>query len=412
MEKKFLLGFLVCLILSSCESRTLMRTVQISQADRESLFTLDIGMLEDQIAIYDFEGHRGGRRPVDIAMRNGLFYISNSNGAKILRYNSYGDLLFMIYNEDFNPPPLTLRPLVEGTLVTRWAVSYPLLEPGWVCVDSRSHIYVQDRLPQELQSFDSPNMALLDNVVLHFDADGRFLRHLGREGIGGTPFPMIEGLYATNQDELAVICRLSGGWEIYWYDPEGLLLFMVRLNLDALPIPPGGDDIFPSLDRISVGPNGRKLYVKIDYYHYTYDDSTNTRTGIEPSTSVVWIMDAQEGIWDNHVAVPFFEYMFMDQNRRVVNSMPYSLLGITQNERIFLYFPAEGGYSIFIVSAAEDSFGDQHQSFIQVANEELQFNAFDLSADGILSGLLVDEYQVRLIWWRTDLLIQESFDER
>jgi hypothetical protein len=58
--------------------------------------------MEDQIALYDLQGGGGARR-VDFAMRDGLFYISDGNSGKITRYNSYGDLLFMIYSEETNP---------------------------------------------------------------------------------------------------------------------------------------------------------------------------------------------------------------------------------------------------------------------------------------------------------------------
>ena len=113
--------FLVCILFSGCDNNTGIRSVE-----RETLFHLEIGKLEDQLALFDLEGTMGIRRS-NIAMRDGLFYISDGNGGKILRYNSYGDLLFMIYNEETNPSPLTLRPLVDGSLVTRWAVSHPLL---------------------------------------------------------------------------------------------------------------------------------------------------------------------------------------------------------------------------------------------------------------------------------------------
>ena len=383
------------------------RSGQIRSVERVDLFTLDIGMMEDQIALFNLEGSSGVRR-IDIAMRDGLFYISDGNGGKILRYNSYGDLLFMIYNEETNPPPLTLRPLVEGSLVTRWAVSYPLLEPGVITVDSRNHILVRDRLPPERHSFDIENRVLLDNVVLRFDADGRFVQFLGREGIGGSPFPRIEKLYTTLRDELAVICRLPTGWNIYWYDSEGYFLFVVQLRSDAIPIPPDRENVIPSLDSITVGPNARRLYIKIDYYRNTYDESIETRTGIEPDSSVLWVMNAEDGVWERYVELPFFEYTTMEQNRRIISRMPYSMIGLTRNDRVFLSFPVEGGYSILAMSL-ESGAGEQRRGFIDVDSREMQFNVFDLSADGILSGLLADDWQVKMVWWRTDRFMEERF---
>ena len=396
------LAFLTVFMLLGCD-----KSSQIQSIEREDLFSLDIGKMEDQIGLYNLDGDRGICR-TDIAMRDGLFYISDSNGGKILRYNSYGDLLFMIYNEETNPPPLSLKPLVDGSQVTRWAVSYPLLEPGVITVDSRKHIFVRDRLPYERHSFDTDGNALLDSVILHFDADGKFVEYLGREGIGGSPFPRIEGLYTSLRDELAVICRLSTGWNIYWYDSDGFFRFVVQLKNEAIPIPQDRENVFSSMDMISVAPDARKLYIKIDYYRNTYDESTNTRTGIEPDSSVIWIMNAEDGVWERYMELPFFEFTLTEQNQRTTSRMPYSLLGVIKKERVFLSFPVEGGYSILVVSLEGGTTGEQQQGFIRVDTAELQINVFDLSADGILSGLLADDWQVKLVWWRTDKFLGEG----
>ena len=392
----FLLIFLAGFIVLGCDWSGQVRSVQ-----REDLFTLDIGIMEDQIALFNFDGSRGMRR-TDLAMRDGLIYISDGNGGKILRFNSYGDLLFMIYNEETNPPPLTLRPLVDGGLVTRWAISHPLVEPGKITVDSRNHIFVRDRLPYERRGFDPLTGVLLDNVVLHFDADGRFIDYLGREGIGGTPFPRIEGLFTTQRDEIVVVCRLPTGWNIYWFDSDGFFLFEIRLDNDAIPTPPDREDVVPSLDSIFVGHNARKLYIKIDYYRHIHDESTNARTGIEPDSSVIWVMNAETGVWERYVELPFFETTAVVQNRRVISRMPYSIIGITRNNRVFLSFPVEGGYSIRVMSLEAGAVGEQRRGFIEVGNGEMQFNAFNLSPDGILSGLLANDWYIQLAWWRTD----------
>lgn len=396
------ISLLFGVIILSCS-----RSAQIPSIEREDLFTLDIGKLEDQIALFNLDGNRSMRR-TDIAMRNGLFYISDGNGSKILKYNSFGDLLFMIYNDETNPQPLTLKPLTEGSVVTRWAVPYPLQEPGEITVDSRKHIYVTDRLPYERHSFDTESKALLDSVILHFDADGKFVEYLGREGIGGSPFPRIEGLYTSIRDELAVVCRLPTGWNIYWYDSQGIFLFMVQLKNESVPVPQDRENVIPSLDSVSVGPDARKLYVKVDYYRNTYDESTNTRTGIEPDSSVIWIMNAESGVWEKHMDVPFFEYTYTEQNKKVTTKMIYSLLGVMNNGKVFFSFPVEGGYSILVMPTETGTSSEQHQGFIRVDGSELQFNVFDLSADGILSGLLADDYQVKLVWWRTDKFLGDK----
>jgi hypothetical protein len=118
-------------------------------------------------------------------------------------------------------------------------------------------------------------------------------------------------------------------------------------------------------------------------------------------------MNAEDGVWERYVELPFFEYSFTEQNQRSISRMPYSLLGIIRNERVFLSFPVEGGYSVLVMSLESGAAGEQRRGFIGVDNRELQFNVFDLSADGILSGLLVDDWQVKLVWWRTDKFLEE-----
>ena len=113
--------------------------------EREDLFTFGIGRLEDELDMFNLEGERSIRKTA-LKMRDGLFYISNGNGEKIARYNSYGDLLFLIYNDETNPPPLTLRENTDGTAITRWAYKWPLREPGSIAINSDKHIFVEDRL--------------------------------------------------------------------------------------------------------------------------------------------------------------------------------------------------------------------------------------------------------------------------
>jgi hypothetical protein len=372
--------------------------------DREDLFSLDIGRLEDQVALYNLEGDRGIPK-TDLAMRDGLFYISDGNGEKIVRYNSYGDLLFMIYNEETNPPPFSLRTMEVGEVVTRWAFSYPLQEPGKIAVDSRKHIFAEELLPYERHSYDPEHKVLLDSIILHFDEDGRFVEYLGQEGIGGSPFPRITGLYTSVRDELAVVCRLPSLWQIYWFDAEGDLLFLVQLRNNALPVPPDREGVISSLDAISAAPDERKLYFKVDYYRDIYDESTNTRLGNEPDSSVIWIMNVEDGLYTGTVEVPFFEYNLTENNRRVSLKMLYSLLGVIRGGKIFLSFPVETGYALLILSTGSL---EQQRGFIRIDPEELQFNAFDLSGEGILSALLADNWKVKLVWWRTDKFIGEA----
>jgi hypothetical protein len=413
---------LLVLFAGSC-SRT-----GINSIAREDLFSLEIGRLEDQLALYSMEGDRGMSR-LGLTMREGLFYISDGNGNKVVNYNSYGDLLFMVYNDESNPAPLDLRTNSGGnTTVTRWAFTYPLREPGQIAVDSRKHIYVEDRLPDDRYGYDAEGKALLDSVVLHFDQEGRFVEYIGQEGIGGSPFSRIAGLYTSMRDELVVVCRQTTGWTVYWYESGGNIFSVLQLKNNAIPVPADWPEVSSSVDAIMASPDSRELYLKVDYYRDIYDDSTNTRTGTEPDSSLIWIIDMKTGVYLDCLEVPFLEQTTVVNGRRETLRMLYSMMGLVRGGQVFLSFPVDEGYSLLILrrepgllgneatGGPEGSQGpvpppvpfgslEQQRALIQVNQEELYLNDFDLSDEGILSALLVSDYEAKIVWWRTDKIL-------
>jgi hypothetical protein len=309
----------------------------------------------------------------------------------------------VIYNEETNPPPITLsHGIEEEGVITRWTITHPLREPGVITVDSRKHIYAADKVEEERRSVDDEHKSLLDTVVLHFDDSGRFVNFLGQEGIGGKPFPLITGIYATVDDEIAVICLLSTGWNIYWFNSEGTLLYLVQLRRDSIPVPPGHDISYSSLDKVAAAPDERKLFFKVNYYSSKEDEDGNIQA--LPDSSVIWIMNVESGSYEEPLEVPFFEYTTAENNKKVTQRLFYSMLGVIKNERTFLYYPVDGGYSLLVLAANTK---EQRLGFIQVRNEEQEYNTFNLSAEGILSGLLATEWDARLVWWRTDRLLGE-----
>jgi len=390
------MAFLLPFVFSGC------RDNQAGSIEREDLFSIAIGPLEDQIALYSLQGGRGIRR-TGFTMRDGLFYIADGYSGKVARYNSYGDLLFMIYNEETNPPPFSLKTNVtEEEQTVRWAYSYPLEEPGWIAVDSRKHIYVEDRLPVQSRRSDPETRALLDGLILHFDQDGRFINYLGREGVGGSPFPRIVGLSASVRDELAVICRIPDGWDVYWYNSSLMLLFIVKISSADIPSFPDWPQALAVIDSVSAFPDSRRLLIKVDYSRDTFDQSTNMRTGSEPLSSVLWTLNVEDGSYSGSVEVQLFE---LTESRGEKARVFYSLLGAMRGGKALLYFPADTGYSLLFV---DTSSREQRKGYIQFTNDELRYSDFFLSSEGILTAMLADNFNVKLVWWRTDSFMGES----
>jgi hypothetical protein len=373
---------------------------KIGSVEREDLFKLEIGPMEDQIALYKLDGTRGIRRTA-FTMRDGLFFISDGNSGKIVRYNSYGNLLFMIYNDETNPAPITLKTNIqEDEQATRWAFTYPLEEPGWITVDSRKHIFVEDRLAQQDHRIDQETNAVLDGIILHFDQNGRFINYLGKEGIGGSPFPRIIGMSTSVRDEIVVICRIPDGWDIFWFNSAGTLLYLVKISASVIPILPNWADAHSVIDSITPAPDARKLYIKVDYSHDIYDQSTNTRTGSEPLSSYLWILNVEDGTYIGSVEIPLYEVI--ENGRSSGIKVFYSILGAARNGQALFYFPVETGYSLLFV---DTNSREHRRGYIQFSMEELRYNDFFLSVDGILSAMLADNFNVKFVCWRTDKLL-------
>jgi hypothetical protein len=381
----------------ACKNRS------IGSVEREELFTLEIGPMEDQIALYKLEGSMGIKR-TGFTMREGLFYIADGNAGKIVRYNSYGDLLFMIYNEETNPAPITLKTNISGEeQTTRWAYTYPLDAPGWITVDSRRHIFAEDRLEVQAHRTDPETKAVLDGIILHFDQDGRFINYLGREGIGGSPFPRIVGLSTSAKDELAVICRIPDGWNVYWFNSSGMLLYLVKIASVAIPAYPDWPQAITAVDHVAAAADARKLYIKTDYSRDTFDQLTNTRTGCEPISSIIWILEVEDGAYSGSIEVPLFE--ISENNRSAGFKVFYSMIGVMRGGKVLLYFPVDTGFSILFVDSHSS---EQRRGYLNFFIDELRYNDFYLSPDGILCAMFADNFNVKLLWWRTDKFIGVS----
>jgi hypothetical protein len=338
-------------------------------------------------------------------MRDGLIYIVDGNGGKIVHYNSFGDLIFMIYNNETNPEPVSLREKTDDNIqLTRWSYTYPLRAPGRIIVDSRKHIYVEERLPPERHDFDSVNRVLQDSVILHFDSNGRFIEFIGQGGHGGIPFPRITGLYSSVQDEVVIVCRLPSGWNVHWFSQFGEQLFLIQINNTDIPAPPDWPGFTASVNAIFAAPDSRRLHIQVDYYRDIFDESTNTRVSTEPVSSLVWILNVEEGIYENFIEVPFYEYSYTERGRTVTLRLLYSMIGVTRGGGMLFSFPTETGYSILSI----DSTGQgQRRSFINVSPAELRFNQFYLSPEGILNALLADDWKVNVVWWRLDRFMRD-----
>ena len=371
----------------------------VRSVKRESLFSLGYGTLEDQIDLFRIEGMAPPLK-TRITMRDGIFFLSNGNGAKVLTLSSFGDLLSMIYNPDKNPPPVVLGS-PEGAPKGRAAHTYPFNEPGEIAVDSNKHVYVEDRLPPERRTFDSGTSTALEHVVLRFSTDGEFIDFLGQEGVGGTPFPVIIGLYVTAQDDCVVVCMTREAWIVYWFDTRGLVKSTVRIRRDSLPLP---DDrgLMPSLDKIYPDPDGGGIFLKVDYYSESIDPATKTRSGIHYDRAFVYRMDSSTAAYtDKYEILPFEP----SKSRGDEDSPPrvWEFLGAARGRNLFFTTTDEEGNTFIAVYSGSARVLKRYS--IRIDSDELQYTTLYLSPDGILCALMGTRFEARVVWWRFDRIL-------
>jgi hypothetical protein len=384
---------------------------------RELLFSLGYGPAEDQLDLFQIDGSQAPLKTA-ITMREGFFYIANGAGSKVVRYSSFGAPLSMIYNSDKNPAPIILKPVSpkgaggggaaaqdQGGL-GRNALPYPFRAVGEIAIDSKQNVYVEDRLPAERRVQDKDSLAILDHVVLRFDKDGQAIDYLGQEGIGGTPFPYILGLYTVASDDCVVVSMTQTGWLVHWFDKGGVLVNYLRLQRSSLPMPDKAQGLIASLDKVIPDIGGRALLLKVDYYKDTMDPSTKASAGVEFSSSWIYRMDLSDGKYVDRWPIRAMEKTAKGADGQSVKySRVPSLLGAAGRSFFFIYADDDGKTYI---STYDRTTRETARYSIDIADDELYYNAYYLSREGILCALLAAKLEARIVWWRFDKLIGAS----
>jgi hypothetical protein len=368
---------------------------RLSRVPRQDLFSLSLGKLEDQIDVFEGPGSPG---KLKIFMRDGLFFISNGQGRKVMEFSSYGDLLSLVYDPDYAPPPVFLGGQVDGGSLKR-VIEHPLREAGEIVVNSRKDFYVEDRLPPDRRVEGEDGASVLDAVVLRFGQDGSYRDYIGQEGLGGTPFPNVVGLHCTSRDDIVVICATREDYGVYWYGDDGSLKHSLSVRRDALPMPPEGKYI-ASLEKLVPDPDSSRILMKVDYYEETVDASTGAQIGVDYDQSLVWSIDPDDGRIDKPVKVPALKRKddsgFSDRDY----ARSYELLGVSPGGRLFFIMPEEDGS--FDLLVMDEVSGRTRKFTLAPAGKDIIASDLRLGLDGIISGIFVGARDARVSWWRMD----------
>lgn len=374
--------------------------------ERELQFTLDYGSMEDQLDLFE--------RPevpyvykTRLYFQKGFYYISNANAGKVMKFNSYGDLMSMYYNPAKNPKPVVLSSGREGeNTSSRQAWKFSFLLPGEIAVTEDEMVLVEDRVAEKRKKYDEELDTTFNRVVLRLDKYGNYLNFIGQEGLGGTPFPPIVNLQLSRENECVVVCRSVKGWHVYWFSQEGELLYNQDFFQDELPLPE--QDLVPSIENIYPDVEERKLYFKGDYYKRNIDEETRTQFGVEFHSSKISIYNIETKKWENWVDIPEYKKTFTREgtlHEEVINFI-YEFVGCAVGGRLF-FITSEGDNTFqLLIMTAQGRIEEKID--IDLGDKLVYYRNVFVSPEGVLTALVANEFDVNVVWWRSDRLVEQN----
>ena len=374
----------------------------IQSISETELFSLPYGNFEEQLSVSDI--NEVGNVRFGIAMQDGFFYIVNGESKKILELNSYGDLLTLFYNEDSQTARL-LENSNRPDKSIHHEISYPFDYPGMMAVDSNKNVYTVCSIPWDRQEKSDDGTMLYSHTVLRFARDGSSVDYIGQQGPGGTPFPFIKNIYTTSKDELVVVASSSDGALVYWFASDGFLKYMIPVTVKDAPAITKKDesvDSFLTIQNVVPDPLTYKLYVQIDYYSTYIDEESKVQSGINYIQTLLYPLNIESGSYEEPVSVPPYEESVVSDYSRLTYRIPYDFLGVTKNGWKFFIVKTEDGFNIEMIQSESQRILRRH---FKANHSNIVFDTMCLSQDGILTALYLEKEKARVVWYRTDNLI-------
>jgi len=271
-------------------------------------------------------------------------------------------------------------------------------------LSSGNRLYVEDKVPVERRIYDPEQRVVWESRILRFGKDGQFLDFLGQEGIGGTPFPSLERLTLTNNGDIVVTCRTGRGWQVWWYDSQGVPLAQYQLDLTQLPVPKGTQGLIPQLETLFPDWSLRELHLKIDYYQETMDATTSTASGIQVVESLVWIWDLDRNTFAAHYGVPLLKRTATAGSPEVLlGDRPWEFVGVNEaGAGFFVSSPENHSQRFLVLNRAGETLLERN---IELAGADSLFAHYAISPKGILAAFLSDGSGAEIAWWRSDKLL-------
>ena len=143
------------------------------------------------------------------------------------------------------------------------------------------------------------------------------------------------------------------------------------------------------------------LYIKADYFLSDIDVQSGVQTGVSYEGTYLYTLNLDTEKYEEPLSIPGYE-VTSDSGEKTAYTRSLDFLGVTDSGWFFFMTPVEGGYVVEIIQKNGQKL---IKKILSVADDELVFNNFSLSKDGIITAILANEIEASVVWWRTDAVI-------
>lgn len=391
MRKLLFLLAAVSLISISCHRDDSSVPVQ------KTMFTLSFGAMEDEL---------GG--DAYISMSDGFFFISDTEQKKIMKFNSYGDLLALHYNDNEGVSPVLLMKNEKTMSPGTGAAEFPFISPSHIIADMNQNIFVADKTPDYLHKMSDRYTTSLIHAVHCFGADGSYKGRLGTEGPGSSPFPLITKLETNLNGHLIVHTLVPEARVIYWFDEKLEPLYTLEFTADEFMAEENGMQLIASPDSASVSKKGYFIYFNVNFYNRENSLSYGGDNDVDFCKSSVYTYDVSKREFTGCTDIPV-TYMLSEKTRKSISverlETVYQLLGTHDSDILFFISPvSDKRYNLLTIKADGSIIANTH---IEWEKDCEYFSELTVNSDGIISTLLRDGDKVHAVWWRSDRLLPD-----
>ncbi|MCP4178936.1 MAG: hypothetical protein GY756_14335, partial [bacterium] len=182
-------------------------------------------------------------------------------------------------------------------------------------------------------------------------------------------------------------------WFVKWFSIDGDLRYTVPINKSFIPMPADETDLIPTLEGIIPDLNEYKLYIEMSYYKENKDED---------------IGEVFSGIYSLNVLpeAKYYGWARLPDNKVTIEDIeintPYMLIGNIDEYLLYISYCREGMYKLLISNNSGEFI---QEKILNINAHNIIYWNFYLSNEGILSGMFFTEEDVKIIWWRTDKLI-------